>query len=62
MLVAIFIITLSVIHSYAYQYRFEHDSDKIDMLNNSITYKYFDNEDEVERKRPTQLQTNGYTE
>lgn len=51
MLVAIFIITLSVIHSYAYQYRFEHDSDKIDMLNNSITYKYFDNEDEVERKK-----------
>lgn len=51
MLVAIFIITLSVIHSYAYQYRFEHDSDKIDMLNNSVTYKYFDNEDEVERKK-----------
>ena len=49
MLVAIFIITLSVIHSYAYQYRFEHDSDKIDMLNNSVTYKYYDNEDEQYR-------------
>ena len=51
MLVAIFIITLSVIHSYAYQYRFEHDSDKIDMLNNSITYKYYDNEDEQYRDK-----------
>lgn len=40
-----------VIKSYAYQYRFEHDSDEINMSNNSITYKYFDNEDEVERKK-----------
>lgn len=39
------------IKSYAYQYRFEHDSDEINMSNNSITYKYFDNEDEVERKK-----------
>ena len=51
MLVAIFIITLIVIHSYAYQYRFEHDSDKIDMLNNSVTYKYYDNEDEQYRDK-----------
>mgnify|MGYP000086247351 CR=1 FL=1 len=51
MLVAIFIITLSLIHSYAYQYRFEHDSDKIDMLNNSVTYKYYDNEDEQYRDK-----------
>lgn len=51
MLVAIFIIILSVIHSYAYQYRFEHDSDKIDMLNNSVTYKYYDNEDEQYRDK-----------
>ena len=40
-----------VIKSYAYQYRFEHDSDEINMSNNSITYKYFDNENEVERKK-----------
>ncbi len=51
MLVAIFIITLSVIHSYAYQYRFVHVRDDINISNNSVTYKYFDNEDEVERKK-----------
>lgn len=45
-LVAILIIALNVIHSYAYQYRFVHKSDKIDMSNNSITYEYYDNEDE----------------
>lgn len=51
MLVAIFIITLSVIHSYAYQYRFVHIRDDINMSNNRVTYKYYDNEDEQYRDK-----------
>ena len=40
-----------VIKSYAYQYRFEHESDEINMSNNSVTYKYFDNEDGEQRQK-----------
>lgn len=35
-----------LIKTYAYQFIFVHMSDKIDMSNNSVTYRYYDNKDE----------------
>ena len=38
-------------YSYAYNYRFTHKSDEIDMYNNSVTYYYRDNEKRVNLKK-----------
>lgn len=46
LLTCIFIITTGVVFSYAYNYRFTHMSDEINMFNNNITYYYMDNDDE----------------
>ena len=35
-----------LIKTYAYQFIFVHMSDKIDMSNNNVTYRYYDNKDE----------------
>lgn len=35
-----------LIKTYAYQFTFIHMSDKIDISNNSVTYRYYDNKDE----------------
>ena len=51
LVIIIAIITGFVIKSYAYQYRFVHVSDKIDMSNNSVTYTYYDNEDGEQRHK-----------
>ena len=40
------IIVGGIISSYAYEYRFEHRSDKIDIFENSVTYTYVDHDDD----------------
>lgn len=49
-----------VIKSYAYQYRFVHRSDEINMSNNSITYRYYDNQDRVQRDKTYTISDNWF--
>lgn len=39
-------VTGVLISVYAYNFRFEHDIDRIDMIDNSITYRYYDNDND----------------
>ena len=45
-------------YSYAYNYRFTHKSDEIDMYNNSITYYYRDNEKRVNLQKTYTISDN----
>ena len=45
-------------YSYAYNYRFTHKSDEIDMYNNSVTYYYRDNEKRVNLKKTYTISDN----
>ena len=47
LIIIIAIVIVFLINTFAATYRFEHDSDKIDMSNNSITYKYYDNDNKM---------------
>lgn len=49
-----------VIKSYAYQYRFVHRSDEINISNNSITYTYYDNQDREPRKKTYTISDNWF--
>ena len=51
LVIVVAIVAGFAIKSYAYQYRFEHVSDEINMSNNSVTYRYYDNEDGEQRDK-----------
>lgn len=60
LVIAATIVAGFVIKSYAYQYRFVHRSDEINISNNSITYTYYDNQDREPRKKTYTISDNWF--